>query len=88
MGRPSWATSEQLEFLHSHIPKLSKARDGIGLNVTYRQIAQDFLTHWKPEPVTSHTAPTTTPEELEVLTMARHYKVCLLPPTVYSTTDD
>lgn len=52
MGRRPWATATQLEFLESYLPQLPDARGGIGLNVLYTRIAQEFLTRWEPEPVT------------------------------------
>jgi hypothetical protein len=52
MGRRPWATPKQLEFLESYLPQLPDARGGIGLNVLYTRVAQEFLTRWEPEPVT------------------------------------
>lgn len=72
MGRRSWATDEQLKFLHSYTSELSKAKAGIGHNVLYLQIAEDFLVRWEAEPLTSvaalaasraaRVAPSTTPD--------------------------
>jgi hypothetical protein len=52
MGRRSWATLKQLEFLRSYLPEVSGASGGVGKNVLYTRIAQEFLTRWEPEPVT------------------------------------
>jgi len=88
MGRPTTWTPEQLEFLRSFIPELPKARAGTGLNTLYQTIAQKFLIHWEPEPVTKHPAePTATPERLKELTMIRHHSVRSVSAYVYSTID-
>lgn len=64
MGRPSWASPEQLKFLRSYQHELPQAKAGTGLNVLYARITQEFMAQWEPEPFSPHTAPTATSEEL------------------------
>ena len=45
MGRRTWTTPVQLDFLFSRVPELPGAKAGIGMNVLYAQITQEFLTH-------------------------------------------
>ena len=85
MGRRSWATPEQLEFLRSYTHELPKAKAGTGQNVLYRHIAQDFLVLWEPEPVAPHTAPTATASELKDLAKTRLHDVSFALTCVYST---
>ena len=75
MGRPPWATAEQLVFLHSYIPELAPAKTTTGLTVLYQSISVDFLVRWQPEPYSPHKAPDATPEKLQELTMTQHYNV-------------
>ena len=46
-----------------YIPELPKAKESIGLNVLYEQVASDFLKKWEPEPIVSATP--LSPEELK-----------------------
>jgi hypothetical protein len=102
MGRRSWATSDQLKFLESYLPQLPEARGGIGLNVLYTSIAQEFLTRWEPEPVTpaavakavastaktvTSTVKTVTPENLKELAEIRLHAVRLVLTCVCPTID-
>lgn len=83
MGRPSWATPEQLTFLHSYTSELPNAKAGTGLNIFYVRVAQDFLVHWSPEPVSSHATPPATPQELKDLAETRLHDVCFSFACVY-----
>ena len=56
MGRRTWTTPVQLEFLSSRVPELPGAKAGIGMNVLYAQIAQEFLTRWGAESFTIEAA--------------------------------
>ena len=49
-------TPIQLEFLSSHVPKLPGVKAGIGMNVLYAQITQEFLTCWGAESFTIEAA--------------------------------
>ena len=51
MGRHSWATADQLEYLRSRVPQLSRAKKTTGLQTFYQQVHEDFLTKWQPDPV-------------------------------------
>ena len=51
MGRRSWATREQLNFLHLYIPELPAAKAGTGLNVLYLRVTEKFIEKWDPEVV-------------------------------------
>ena len=73
MGRPSWATAPQRDFLDSYLCQLEKAKATTGLIVLYRSIAEKFLESWAPEPVV--TVFPMTSEEYD-RTMARHKSVC------------
>ena len=56
MGRRTWTTPIQLEFLSSRVPELPGAKAGIGMNVLYAQNAQEFLTRWGAESFTIEAA--------------------------------
>jgi len=86
MGRPSWATAEQLVFLRSYLHELPRARAGTGLNVLYKHIAQDFLVRWEPEPVAPQFAPSkATASELKDLAKVQLYDVSFVLTCAYST---
>ena len=46
MGRRSWATPEQLEFLKTFIPLLPRAKGTTGLKTLYAQVHEGFLEKW------------------------------------------
>ena len=48
MGRPSWATPEQLEYLKSWLPHLPCAKKTTGLQTMYMQAYEGFLLKWEP----------------------------------------
>ena len=50
MGRPPWATPEQLEFLKSWTEKLEQQKSGNGLKAYYNLIAHQFLEKWLVTP--------------------------------------
>lgn len=43
----------------------------------YTCVAQEFLTHWKPEPVNPHKTPDATASELEAMAVVRLHNVRL-----------
>lgn len=52
MGRPSWATADQVEFLKSFLDDLPRAKKMPGgLTQLYADITQKFLEKWVPEPI-------------------------------------
>ena len=55
MGRHSWATPDQLAYLKSWVPQLTRAKETIGLQTLYLQVHESFLERWKPEMVGSVT---------------------------------
>ena len=56
MGRRTWTTPVQLDFLFSRVPELPGAKAGAGMNVLYAQIAQEFLVRWGAESIATETA--------------------------------
>ena len=63
MGCPTWATAEQLEFLHSKTSKLDHAKATTGLLPFYTEVSTEFHKKWGPKP----TAPTDPPLSIEEL---------------------
>jgi hypothetical protein len=70
MGRRPWATAEQLQFLHSKVPELARAKATTGLNNFYIGVSQEFRTKWKLEPIVS-TNPAISPEQEAVANLER-----------------
>jgi len=64
MGRKPWATPPQLEFLHSRVPGLARAKKDGGLTKLYSSTAQEFFEKWGAEPIVSAN-PNLSPKELE-----------------------
>lgn len=50
MGRPSWATPDQIEFLESFVPNLDREKKANGLKPYYDRIALQFFKKWPAEP--------------------------------------
>ena len=71
MGRHSWATPEQLEYLNSFVQLLPQAKEATGLGKLYAQVYDSFLKRWDPEPVALKPGTSLSPEELEASAKAR-----------------
>ena len=48
MGRPPWATSDQLEFLRSFVPQLDEEKAKNGLKQFYAKVTSQFAKKWPP----------------------------------------
>lgn len=75
MGRPPWATSDQVEFLESFVPNLDREKKGNGLTPYYNQISQAFLQQWPVEPSTEERNSTTDEAKRQEIADARRTKV-------------
>jgi hypothetical protein len=66
MGRRSWATPEQLEYLKLFVPLLTHAKENTGLGILYSQVYVGFLKTWAPVPIVPTCGTSLTPKELLV----------------------
>lgn len=78
MGRRSWASPEQREYLETFVPQLQRAKETTTLNTLYEQVYEGFLEQWEPEPIGPPFDPSKSPEQLEDEAKARLHKVRLL----------
>ena len=75
MGRPPWATPEQLEFLESRTEKLEQQKSGNGLKAYYNLIAHQFLEKWPVTPNDEDQKKAVGGLELQTVANARRTKV-------------
>ena len=83
MGRNTWATDDQVEFLNSYLDDIPKARStNGGLTQLYARAARDFLQKWEPQPITTAKLlppdEFQSPEELKKEAIERLNRVCAL----------
>lgn len=67
MGRPSWTTPDQREYLKTFLPQLSNPKGDTPFNAVYALAYDGFLNKWSPEPVVPTPGVSMSPEALEVL---------------------
>jgi hypothetical protein len=78
MGRRSWATPEQLEYLKSFIPLLQQAKGTTGLMTLYGQVSDGFQMKWTPEPIVPKPNTSLSPEQLAAEAKKRLEKVSVV----------
>jgi hypothetical protein len=78
MGRRTWATPDQLEYLKSWLPLLPRAKKTTGLRTVYLQAYEGFLMKWQPDPIVP--VPGTSPEQLAAQAKERLLTVRTEPP--------
>ena len=72
MGRPPWATPEQIEFLGSFLPNMDREKEGNGLTQYYQRISLEFLKKWPAEPTNEERLKAASnPKKLQELAEAR-----------------
>ena len=79
MGRHSWATLEQLDYLKSFVPLLPQAKETTSLETLYLQVYEGFLKKWTLDPVAPASGTSPSLEELEVKAKERLRNVSILP---------
>ena len=87
MGRRSWATPEQLNYLKSFVHLLPQAKGTTGLNMLYMQVYDGFLKRWAPEPMAPKAGVSSSPQELEAQVKER-LKTVSVSNCPYSHTDN
>jgi len=75
MGRPPWASEEQIVFLESRLEGLELAKKTHGLNTEYAIIAGAFLERWPAKPSDKDREETSDPQKLQTLAGDRRRKV-------------
>lgn len=78
MGRPSWATNEQLAFLKTFTAGLDAAKATCGLTAEYTRISALFMQQWPAKPSEKEQDATLNPEEIQALADNRRKSVSLL----------
>ena len=75
MGRKSWASPLQRNWLESFLPMLSQAKETTSLETLYVQVYEAFLKKWDPEPIVPSLKEPLSPEELNERAKKRLKKV-------------
>ena len=75
MGRPSWATDEQLVFLESRLLGLDLAKKTHSLASEYKIIAQDFMKTWPTKPTNEEREAVSDPQQLQATADVRRARV-------------
>lgn len=79
MGRPPWASPEQLIFLQSFLPRLDEEKSGNTLKAFYASVTQEFIKQWRsPIPEDVDTVAITDPVLLKELADARRGRVSFI----------
>jgi hypothetical protein len=86
MGRPPWASPEQLEFLEGFTPGLDEEKKKDGLRSHYDQIAQQFILKWPVTPTEEDRIKAGEKGDVQQEAVKRQVKVCYSFPltTPYS----
>jgi hypothetical protein len=83
MGRPSWATPEQLSYLKSFVHLLPQAKGSTSLVTLYAQVYEGFLAKWPPAPMAPEPGKFMSPEELEAKAKQKLESVCIVLNSVF-----
>lgn len=75
MGRSTWSTPEQLEYLERLRPRLEAEKAGNGLAQFYASVASDFAKLWPPLLLPDDLAAAKTPAAAEALAYGRRERV-------------
>ena len=87
MGRNSWASPIQRNWLKSFLPMLPQAKETTSLEMFYIQVYEAFLKKWDPEPIVSPLEESLSPEQLTERAKKRLKKVrVILDPLLPSNT--
>ncbi|KAF9777600.1 hypothetical protein BJ322DRAFT_1114895 [Thelephora terrestris] len=71
MGRGTWSTPEQLEYLEQRLPGLDAEKAGNGLKQFYTSVARDFAKLWPPPVLQSDFMDNRTPAAAEAVAYSR-----------------
>jgi len=89
VGRPPWATPDQLEYLQEHLPRLDSEKAKNGLTQAYARITLNFSKIWAPPIVEQDQKAAKDKDELKKLAYERRARVsqslfvlCELPLTI------
>jgi hypothetical protein len=75
MGRGTWSTPEQLEYLEQRLPRLDTEKAGNGLKQFYASVAHDFAKLWPPPVLQSDFMDNRTPAAAEAVAYSRRERV-------------
>ena len=65
MGRPPWASPEQIEYLETFVPNLEAEKRGNGLKPYYDRISAEFKKRWPTEPTDKERKAAENPQEAQ-----------------------
>ena len=76
VGRPSWTTPEQYDFLEGYVSRLNAEKQGNGLKPFYDQVAAEFKLRWRAEPTAKEKLTSGDPTQWQGIADARQVNVC------------